>query len=145
MPRLRQAVAQKVADRLFAVEDAIDVALTRAAELNAAMPEARAEARLPAMIGQDAFDRAAEASARLSRPGRRIVETHESLDQARVQMGLGGRQGRPGTEARFRPGARGTGVGDSAPRGGLTATALTGRRSRGPVEAWASISSTSSC
>ena len=46
MPRLRQAVAQQVADRLFAVESAIDLALTRAAELNAAMPQARTEARL---------------------------------------------------------------------------------------------------
>lgn len=88
MPRLRQEVAQKVADRLFAVESAIDTALTRAAELNAAMPMARTEARLPAMIGQSAFDRAAEAFTALVEARRRIVETHESLDQARVHMGL---------------------------------------------------------
>ena len=74
MPRLRQAVAQQVADRLFAVESAIDLALTRAAELNAAMPQARARARLPAMIGQDALDRAAEA--------------FSALDEARLQIGL---------------------------------------------------------
>ena len=88
MPRLRQQVAQKVADRLFAVESAIDVALTRAAELTAAMPQARTEARLPAMIGQTALDRAAEAFAALVEARRRIVETHTSLDQARLQMGL---------------------------------------------------------
>ena len=88
MPRLRQEVAQKVADRLFAVESAIDIALTRAAELNAAMPMARAEARLPAMIGQNAFDHAAEAFTALVTARRRIVETHESLDQARAQIGL---------------------------------------------------------
>ena len=88
MPRLRQAVAQQVADRLFAVESAIDLALTRAAELNAAMPQARAEARLPAMIGQDAFDRAAEAFTSLVEARRRIVATHASLDQARMQIGL---------------------------------------------------------
>lgn len=88
MPRLRQEVAQKVADRLFAVETAIDMALTRAAELNAAMPMARAEAKLPAMIGQSAFDCAAEAFTALVKARRRIVETHESLDQARVHMGL---------------------------------------------------------
>ena len=88
MPRLRQAVAQQVADRLFAVESAIDLALTRAAELNAAMPQARAEARLPAMIGQDAFDRAAEAFTSLVEARRRIVATHASLDEARVQIGL---------------------------------------------------------
>lgn len=88
MPRLRQQVAQKVADRLFAVESAIDVALTRAAELTAAMPQARTEARLPAMVGQDALDRAAEAFTALVEARRRIVETHASLDQARLQIGL---------------------------------------------------------
>lgn len=88
MPRTRQAVAQKVADRLFALETAIDVALTRAAELNASMPEARGEARLPAMIGQDAFDRAAETFTSLVLARRRVVETHQSLDEARLQIGL---------------------------------------------------------
>jgi hypothetical protein len=88
MPRLRQEVAQKVADRLFAVESAIDIALTRAAELNAAMPMARCEARLPAMIGQSAFDRAAEAFSALVVARRYIVETHASLDEARMQIGL---------------------------------------------------------
>jgi hypothetical protein len=88
MPRLRQEVAQKVADRLFAAEAAIDIALTRAAELTAAMPAARTEARLSAIVGQAALDRAAEAFTALVEARRRIVETHESLDQARSQMGL---------------------------------------------------------
>lgn len=88
MPRIRQAVAQKVADRLFALENAIDIALTRAAELNASMPEARGECRLPAMIGQDAFDKAAETFTSLVLARRRVVETHQSLDDARMQIGL---------------------------------------------------------
>ena len=88
MPRLRQAVAQRVADHLFAVESAIDIALTRAAELSAAMPAARTEARLPAMIGQDALAGAAETFTALVEARRRIVQTHASLDQAREQIGL---------------------------------------------------------
>lgn len=88
MPKLCQDVAQKVADRLFAVENAIDVALTRTAELNAAMPAARIEARLPALVGQAALDRAAATFAALVEARRRIVETHELLDQARAQIGL---------------------------------------------------------
>jgi hypothetical protein len=88
MPKPRQEVAQNVADRLFAVEDAVDIALTRAAELTAAMPAARIEARLPALVGQAALDRAADAFAALVEARRRIVETHESLDQARMQIGL---------------------------------------------------------
>jgi len=88
MPRTRQAVAQQVADRLFAVEAAIDIALTRAAELNAAMPQARAEARLPAMIGQEALVGASETFAALVEARRRIIGTHASLDEARAQIGL---------------------------------------------------------
>jgi hypothetical protein len=88
MPRLRQEVAQKVADRLFAVEAAIDIALTRAAELTAAMPQARTEARLPAMMGQGALDRATETFVALVEARRRIIETHQSLDETRQQIGL---------------------------------------------------------
>lgn len=88
MPRTRQAVAQHLADRLFAAESAIDEALTRAAELNAAMPQARAEARLPAMIGQNALTRAAEAYATLVEARRLIIEAHAALDEARAQIGL---------------------------------------------------------
>lgn len=88
MPRTRQAVAQQVADRLFAAESAIDVALTRAAELNAAMPQARAEARLPAMIGQKALTRTAEAINTLVEARRLLIEAHAALDEARAQIGL---------------------------------------------------------
>jgi hypothetical protein len=88
MLRKRREAAQKVAERLWAVEEAIDVALTRAAELNAVMPAARTDARLPAMIGQDALDRATEALALLVQARRRMVETHQSLDEARAQIGL---------------------------------------------------------
>jgi hypothetical protein len=88
MPRIRQAVAQSVAERLFAVESAIDLALTRAAELNAAMPAARTEARLPATVGQAALDRATEAFVALVEARRHIVETHASLDETRLQIGL---------------------------------------------------------
>ncbi|HEX8512952.1 MAG TPA: hypothetical protein VF688_07575 [Allosphingosinicella sp.] len=88
MPRLRQALAQEVADHLFAVETAIDEALTRAAQLAAVMPRARTEARLPAMVGQDALDRATETFVALVEARRRIIETHKSLDATRAQIGL---------------------------------------------------------
>ncbi|HYJ53188.1 MAG TPA: hypothetical protein VEW04_08440 [Allosphingosinicella sp.] len=88
MPRTRQAVAQRVADHLFALEDAIDVALTRSAELNASMPSARGEARLPAMIGQTALDHAADTFTSLVQARRNVVETHRSLDEARAEIGL---------------------------------------------------------
>ena len=84
----RQQAAQKVADRLFAVEKAIDVAVRGAAELNAAMPEARSEARLSAVIGQEALDQAAEAFALLVQARRAMVETHHKLEETRIRIGL---------------------------------------------------------
>ena len=52
----RRAAAIKVAQSLFAAEEAIDAALARAAELNATMVTARTEAQLSALVGQDAFE-----------------------------------------------------------------------------------------
>jgi hypothetical protein len=88
MLRDRQQAAQKVADRLFAVENAIDTAVRCAAELNASMPEARAGARLSAVIGQEALDQAAEAFALLVQARRAMVETHHKLEETRIQIGL---------------------------------------------------------
>jgi hypothetical protein len=88
MLKTRQQAAQKVADRLFAVEDAIDTAVRTAAELTAAMPAARSDARLSAVIGQDALDQAAQAFALLVQARRAMVETHHKLEEARIRIGL---------------------------------------------------------
>jgi hypothetical protein len=88
MPRLRQAVAQQVADRLFALENSIDAALAQAAELTAALPKARSEARLSAMVGQAALDRTAASLAALVEARRCIVDAHAQLDAVRGEIGL---------------------------------------------------------
>lgn len=88
MPRIRQEIAQSVAERLLAAEAAIDLAVARAAELAAAMPTARTEARLPAMIGQDALSQATGALTTLVEARRQMVAAHGALDQARVEIGL---------------------------------------------------------
>lgn len=88
MLRKRREAAEKVAAGLFAVEEAIDVALARAAELNAMMPTARTDANLSAVVGQEAFDGAAETFASLARARRHIVETHRRLDATKDQIGL---------------------------------------------------------
>lgn len=88
MLKNRQQAAQKVADRLFAVENAIDAAVRCAAELNASMPEARTDARLSAVVGQDALDQAAEAFALLVQARRAMVETHNKLEETRIRIGL---------------------------------------------------------
>lgn len=99
MPTLRQALAQQVADQLFAVENAIDAALTCAGAFTAALPRARAEARLSATVGHAALDRTAASLAALLEARRCIVEAHGELDMLRGQIGLRevdiGDQGKP--------------------------------------------------
>jgi hypothetical protein len=84
----RRSAALKVAESLFAAERAIDLALARAAELNGSMVEARSEAKLSAVVGQDAFEVSAAAFAALARARCDIVETHRRLDEAKIQIGL---------------------------------------------------------
>ena len=88
MLKQRREAAQRVAAGLFALEKAIDAALTRSAELNAIMPSARAEANLSAVVGQEAFDGAAETFAALARARRHVVETHQRLDATKTLVGL---------------------------------------------------------
>lgn len=89
----------KVAESLFAAEQAIDLALARAAELTGAMVSARTDANLSAIVGQEAFEVSAAAFAALARARADIVETHKRLSEAQVQIGLRtvsfGDQGKP--------------------------------------------------
>jgi hypothetical protein len=84
----RRNAALKVAESLFAVEEAIDAALARSAELNGNMVTARNDAKLSALVGQDAFEVSAAAFAALARARSEIVETHKRLDVAKSQIGL---------------------------------------------------------
>jgi len=84
----RRAAAMKVAESLFAAEEAIDAALARAAELNGALVAARFEAHLSAIVAQPAFEGAAAALSALARARGDIVETHKQLSEAQVQIGL---------------------------------------------------------
>lgn len=88
MLKQRREAAIKVADRLFAAEEAIDIALARGAELNQTMVTARAEAGLSALVGQEAFQTATAAFAALVRARCDIVETHKRLSEIKIQVGL---------------------------------------------------------
>lgn len=88
MLKERRAAAMKVAESLFAAEDAIDLALARAAELNSTLVTARSDAQLSAIVGQDAFEVAAAAFVALAKARAEIVETHKRLSEAKIQIGL---------------------------------------------------------
>jgi hypothetical protein len=84
----RRQAAMKVVQSLYAAEDAIDVALARAADLNSTLVTARAEAEVSALMGHDAFEVAASAFAALARARCDIVEAHKRLSETKIQMGM---------------------------------------------------------
>ncbi|HEU0100259.1 MAG TPA: hypothetical protein VFQ67_15990 [Allosphingosinicella sp.] len=88
MLKERRDAAIKVAESLFAAEEALDVALARAAELNCALVTARGEAKLSALLGHDAIESAASTFAALVRARCNIVDTHKRLSEAKAQIGL---------------------------------------------------------
>lgn len=99
MFKARREAAMKVAESLFAAEDAIDAALARVAELNGTLVGARNDAQLSAIVGHDAFEGAASTFAALMRARGDIVETHKRLSETKIQVGLRavaiGDQGKP--------------------------------------------------
>jgi len=84
----RREAAMKVAQSLWAAEDALDAALARAAELSGALVSARCDASLSAVVGHDAFEGAAAALTAITRARGELVETHRRLSEAKVQIGL---------------------------------------------------------
>lgn len=99
MLKARRDAAMKVAESLFAAEEAIDIALAKVADLNGTLATARTEAKLSAIVGQDAFNTAASVFAALARARCDIVETHKYLSETKDQIGLRtvnvGDQGKP--------------------------------------------------
>ena len=88
MLKERRAVAQQVADQLFAAEAAIDAAITATATLAALMPSVRTQAGAAACIGQDALLGAVATIGKLSDARTEIVATHAALRVAQRQVGL---------------------------------------------------------
>lgn len=84
----RRHAAQEVADRLIAAEIAIDVALTRTAELVGYMPTARLNANVAAEVGQNAIERSAAAFTSLISARREIVQAHGELAETKDRIGL---------------------------------------------------------
>lgn len=85
----RLEIARRVADQLFAAESAIDAALAQTAALAGVIPAVREDARLSALTGQGAIERAIETMAALGQARRSIVEMHKQLSITQKQIGLG--------------------------------------------------------
>jgi len=83
-----QVIAGQVGTLLHKLEMLIDEAVSCGAELTAALPRARVEAKLPALVGQHSLDTLTEAVQSLVAARRQTVATHKHLDKVRELMGL---------------------------------------------------------
>jgi hypothetical protein len=84
----RLAAARMVAEKLAACEDAIDDALSSAAELTSAAPAARRRANVSPVVGQDAIALTGEAMAALHAARAKIVAAHHAYAEIRDEIGL---------------------------------------------------------
>lgn len=84
----RQIVGEALAARLYAAETAVDRALAETAALVAALPEARADACLSAVVGRRAFDGAAASVGALAEARSHLVDAHNTLAVLARKMGL---------------------------------------------------------
>lgn len=84
----RRKAANEVAAKLFELETAIDQAMICAAELAAAMPRARMDARLSAVIGQEAVSLVSDSLTSLCAARGKAVDAHNVLADVHQQIGL---------------------------------------------------------
>lgn len=84
----RRIVAEQLANQLFTTEEAIDNTLALMGDLIAAMPRARLAAGLSAGVGQRAVDQVLEAASGMAHARRSLIAAHESLAEAKDQVGL---------------------------------------------------------
>lgn len=87
MKRSEAAIAGT--EKLKRAEAAIDAALRETAELMGLLPSLRLEAKLSAVIGQEAVANLSETLAHIVSARRTIIETHSALATVRTQIGCG--------------------------------------------------------
>lgn len=81
-------VAQRVANKLFATENAVDVAMVQAAELMSDMLKARKDLGLSAVVGDKASAKLVEALAALGEARSAMVGMHNELSEVKLRVGI---------------------------------------------------------
>jgi hypothetical protein len=81
-------VAQRVATRLFATENAVDAAILEATQLMGAFMEARREIGFAATLGGEAVNKVAIAMTALAEARKACVETHHELAEVKLRLGV---------------------------------------------------------
>jgi len=81
-------IAQSVANKLFATEDAVDTAIVEASKLMAGLIDARHEMRLSAVVGDDVVAKVAAALGALAEARKAVVESHHELAEVKLRVGI---------------------------------------------------------
>ena len=81
-------IAQRVATKLFATENAVDAAILEASQLLAGLIEARQEIGFSAVLGGEAVAKVTVALAALSDGRRAMVEAHHELNDTKLRLGV---------------------------------------------------------
>ncbi len=85
---LRATAAMRVAEQLTPAEVDVDNAISSVMALSVSMMSAITDANLPRVLAKDAFDSVGEAVALMFQARGRLMNTHNSLNVARAQIGL---------------------------------------------------------
>jgi hypothetical protein len=81
-------VVKRVAEKLWATEEAIDGALAEASGLMSGLIEARRELKLSATVTDAATAKIAEAMKALAEARTAMVEAHGALDEVKLRIGV---------------------------------------------------------
>lgn len=84
----RRREAERVAEKLLAVEASMDAAFVGVAELAVLITEARGRSRLSAVVGQQVVQDLGETIAKVVEARGALVRTHRSLDAVKAEVGL---------------------------------------------------------
>lgn len=81
-------VAQRVANKLFSTEAAVDAAFAEAAELMSEMLQARKDVKVSTVFADDAQVKLMEALKALSEARTAMVGVHAELNEAQLRLGI---------------------------------------------------------
>ncbi len=81
-------VVKRVAEKLWASEDAIDGAIAKASVLMGGLVEAKEELKLSATFTDEATSKIAESMKALADARRAMVEAHAALNECQLRLGV---------------------------------------------------------
>lgn len=106
----KTVIAQRVATKLFATENAVDAAILEASQLLASLVEARNEIGVSAVLGQEAFTKVSVALTALTEGRQAMVEAHHAMNEAKLRLGIRTRMEGTGPKGYMEPGELGDNV-----------------------------------